>query len=219
MTEDVYRSTSLLGTITIVLLVAGIVVTGFSLLNLVSVLDLLNAAERQAAWSAANIESLEARIWLFDLIDLLLKIATAALFLCWLYRAVQNLHPLGITNCRYSPAWAVAWWFVPIMQLFTPPQIMGDLLRASDPSAESETWNRQRFPVLVLIWWSLLILGSFGGLAYFALVATGNEALAVLRMETQGTIVLQVIWIFGGLLAIQMVRRVVARQDSRFATL
>ena len=113
----------------------------------------------------------------------------------------------------------MAWWFVPIMQLFAPPRIMADLMRASDPSAQPETWNKQRFPSLVLVWWSLLILGSFGGMAYFAIVAAGKENLAALRLETLGTIGLQVMWIVGGLLAIQIVRRIVARQDSRFAAL
>ena len=49
-------------------------------------------------------------------------LAAAIAFLMWIFRASQNLPRLGAVGQRFSPRWAVGWWFVPIMLLFRPYQ-------------------------------------------------------------------------------------------------
>lgn len=39
----------------------------------------------------------------------------AILFLMWKHRASKNLAPLGVSNQRFSPRWAVAYYFIPIL--------------------------------------------------------------------------------------------------------
>ena len=41
-------------------------------------------------------------------------------FLMWLHRASSNLASLGYINQRFSPGWAVGWWFIPFMNILRP---------------------------------------------------------------------------------------------------
>src|SRR5690606_25955357 len=40
---------------------------------------------------------------------------TAIFFLLWTYRSYRHLSALSDRNLRFSPGWAVSWYFVPIM--------------------------------------------------------------------------------------------------------
>ena len=111
---------------TVGLLVATCVVSGFVLL---SMLDVLGMARQVVAgqyvsdadWNEAisNVDGLLA-------LSFALLIATATAFLLWVHRASKNLVSLGAHGQRFSPAWAVGWWFVPIMSFFRPYQVMAE---------------------------------------------------------------------------------------------
>lgn len=47
-------------------------------------------------------------------------VGCAILFLMWKHRASKNLAPLGVSNQRFSPRWAVAYYFISILNLFRP---------------------------------------------------------------------------------------------------
>jgi hypothetical protein len=62
-------------------------------------------------------------------------LATAIAFLMWIHRVSKNLYPLGAVGQRFSPGWAVGWWFVPVMFFFRPYQVMGEIWRGSSPDS------------------------------------------------------------------------------------
>jgi Domain of unknown function (DUF4328) len=82
-------------------------------------------------------------------------------FLMWLYRARGNLPALGVTDARWSPAWSIAFWFIPIVSLFRPYQVVKETWQASDP-ATSPGWRRDVPPAIFGWWWGLFLVNSIG---------------------------------------------------------
>src|SRR5262249_27369014 len=83
-------------------------------------------------------------------------------FLMWLYRARSNLPALGVADARWSPGWAIAWWFIPIMSLFRPYQLVKETWQASDPES-LPGWRREPPPAVFGWWWGLFLVYSFFG--------------------------------------------------------
>lgn len=145
---------------------------------------------------------------------------TAMAFLAWIYRAHQNLKALGALDLNYSPGWAVAGFFIPIVNVFRPFQIMTEIWKASGPEATRSggtAWRYAETPVFIGLWWgSWLLLGflnSFGLLMVFGDAFAEGEAdplLAAARFR----IACNVISAACALLAIVVILKVNARQES-----
>ena len=98
---------------------------------------------------------------LFDLIDggialvyVLIFIVTVIFFARWIYVANYNVRALGAQGLRMTPAGAVGYFFVPIVNLWLPYQAMKDLWRASqNPLA----WQTVKAGPILGIWWFLWI--------------------------------------------------------------
>lgn len=73
------------------------------------------------------------------------------MFLVWFYRARVNADGSGWPQ-RLAPGWAVWSWFIPVVNLWLPFQIMADIWRSSLP-AEARA-NRATLPG---IWWTSLL--------------------------------------------------------------
>ena len=144
-----FRSARLRGRLTVVLLGASVLVSVLGALLQLMLLEFLARVESGGQWSLAEADSLEVGAALQTTTKLALLIITAIIFLMWLFRSMHNLPALGITNCRYTPGWAVGWWFVPVMSLIAPPQVIGDLWRASTPGTSAADWKSARFPPLI----------------------------------------------------------------------
>jgi hypothetical protein len=67
------------------------------------------------------------------------------LFLVWFYRAGINAERHGYPQ-RRARGWAYAGWIVPIVNLWFPFQIMGDIWRAGLPA-----WQRRETALLITI--------------------------------------------------------------------
>jgi len=93
---------------------------------------------------------------------LIIYIVCVVVFLMWLYRARHNLPALGVANARWSPGWSIAWWFIPIMSLFRPYQVVKETWQASDP-ATMPGWRRDTPPAIFGWWWGLFLANSIGG--------------------------------------------------------
>jgi hypothetical protein len=77
--------------------------------------------------------------------------AAVVVFLVWFYRARVNADGRGWPQ-RRSPGWAIGAWFVPVINLWFPFQIMADIWRAGLP-AEARA-NRLILPG---IWWACFL--------------------------------------------------------------
>ncbi|MDQ3331938.1 MAG: DUF4328 domain-containing protein [Planctomycetota bacterium] len=82
----------------------------------------------------------------------------AILFLSALSRANANAHALGAEGLTYTPGWTVAWFFIPIANLFKPYLTVRETWRASDPAHLD--WRQNHLPKLLPIWWTLWLVSS-----------------------------------------------------------
>lgn len=94
-------------------------------------------------------------------------LATVIMYLVWLHRASRNLGALGVPNQRFSPGWAVGYWFIPFVNLVRPYQVVKEIWQGSEPPAEvdSTTIVPRRSSALIGWWWAMWLLsGAFGQL-------------------------------------------------------
>jgi RNAse (barnase) inhibitor barstar len=141
--------------------------------------------------------------------QLSLFIATATVWLLWLYWAYYNVTRGGKRLARFTPGWAVGWWFIPFMNLWRPYQIVTDLsLRSQDPELNPPEGSKDG---LVAAWWgSWLLAGITGRLA--SRFARGADDIESLISLTRWTMLADVLTAAAGLLAIAVVRRITRAQ-------
>jgi Domain of unknown function (DUF4328) len=72
-------------------------------------------------------------------VDLLVNVVCAVVFVVWTYRGYRNLAPLGASGLRFANGWAIGGWFVPVMFLWRPKQVVNDMWRASAPELPATT--------------------------------------------------------------------------------
>ena len=112
---------------------------------------------------------------LLQLAQLLLFLAAAIAFLCWLYRASANAHALGATDLIVKPGWSVGWFFVPLANLAMPYVAVRDLWKAS---ARPRDWQAERAPAAIALWWALWLLTGISGAAGFRLASDYDPDMA-----------------------------------------
>ena len=154
----------------------------------------------------------------FDTVSMLTSFAylgililTGSAFISWLFKAHRSdrMNPDALEHKSF---WAIIGWFVPIMNLFRPNQMVSDTRRGADALAVT--------PVFQPYWWAAFILGSIGDRIVAGLWPTGDEpGLRTfgegLRTAAWAEICFGVVNILGAVLAILVVRELTARlRDS-----
>jgi hypothetical protein len=94
---------------------------------------------------------------------LVVYIVSTVTFIQWFRRAYFNLH-LRVDNLLHPEGWAAGSWFVPIISLFRPYQIMEELYNESNDLLEKKGLNVNGLSTKYLFWWwALWILSSLVG--------------------------------------------------------
>jgi hypothetical protein len=147
-----------------------------------------------------------------------LAIASAiAAFCMWTHRVYRNLPALGARGLRYTPAWAVGWLFVPLVNLVVPFFVFSEIWRHSIPAPTDSAGQRgQRVSPLLVGWWIVNILP-------FVLLLIGCVALVVAMLNAPLVkwffLVTVLVPLTGGaaaILAIFVVRRIDKNQQAKF---
>jgi hypothetical protein len=158
--------------------------------------------------------------WLASLlaISILVGILEFILFLLWYYRNHRNLGALGASELRFTPGWAVVWWFIPILNLWKPYQVTVEVMKASDPAigrTDSETRKTMRRPPYVLAWW-LFNFMAVGVIILAYIIASPEAEVATRAPEMSWFVVVQVIiTVIGSWLTIKVVREIDMRQAKK----
>ena len=140
----------------------------------------------------------------------LVTVATAIASLLWIYRASRNLHSLGALGQRFSPGWAVGWWFIPIFFFFRPYQVMVEIWKGSTPRASGETtldWKSGAVSALLPWWWACWIAQWFIGLISGITEASGGSIEVALLGDA-----INICW---AVLSIALVWQTTKRQDEK----
>ena len=132
-----------------------------SVLLLVSQRSLLDRGQGNIALADWN--RVAARVDAAAVVELLLFAVAALLFLRWLHLCYRNLLALDTEDVRFTPGWAVGFWFVPILSLWRPKQILDELWRGTDVRAElpGGGWRSLASTGLVTGWWALYVVSGF----------------------------------------------------------
>jgi hypothetical protein len=94
---------------------------------------------------------------------LVVYIVSTVTFIQWFRRAYFNLH-LRVDNLLHPEGWAAGSWFVPIISLFRPYQIMKELYEESSELLEKKGMNDNGLSTSYLgWWWALWIVSSVVG--------------------------------------------------------
>lgn len=95
------------------------------------------------------------------IVSLAAFIISTVAFILWFRRAYNNLHQKN-NFLSYSEGWAAGAWFVPIVNLFRPYQIMREMyVETRRILAEHQVIHMHKLPVSQLgIWWALWICNS-----------------------------------------------------------
>lgn len=95
-----------------------------------------------------------------------LVVLAGALFAAWLFHLARLVDQLSPDALRYHPGWAIGGWFVPILNLFRPKQMVDDVWSGSSPDL-----IRDGPPVYVHLWWAAFLITS----AVDSLVAVSGD--------------------------------------------
>ncbi len=149
--------------------------------------------------------------------QLLMVLLTGIPFLVWFRRAYRNLAPLGAVSLRFMPGWATGAWFVPILGIIRPKQILDDIWRASDPAAQpslNKSWAGQPVPVLIHLWWVAWV--GTGALGFIrSRIEGGGPSLDGAEFSAITAVAAGLSAIVAALLAILVVTDITNRQHER----
>jgi len=145
----------------------------------------------------------------------LLIVPAAILWLIWQHRSHTNLRALGAANLKYSPGWAVGWWFVPFANVVMPYLTMRELWKASDPEAGSVDWMVRRATPILGLWWAARIIMQ---VLFQIGVFVGGSDLSSSGLRAEGWYFLlgDVVLIAWGVLAVLVVGEIGRRQAAKF---
>lgn len=99
-------------------------------------------------------------------------VITAVLILTWIYRANHNAHQFGIQFMVYTPAWSIAYYFIPIFNLWKPYFAMKEVWMISKRYRDL---NMTKLDFTLPIWWVLWLSSNMLGQSIFRLSASAEK--------------------------------------------
>jgi len=124
--------------------------------------DLLTTVENGGAYTNDQLTINDLRESVIGILHILIYITAAIVFLQWFRRAYYNLNLR--MNTKHDDSWALGAWFVPILCLFRPYQMMKEIdeglgVLIEKRSAKPEKNNT----TLIGIWWTLWVIANYIG--------------------------------------------------------
>lgn len=107
--------------------------------------------------SLATIESIASIIVVATAISMLT-------FFIWLFKSYKNAVFLSKTQAQFSPYWAVGWFFIPLLNLYKPYQVIQDLWKRTFSESFHQNFITQYGPKLIQVWWLINIANQIASL-------------------------------------------------------
>jgi hypothetical protein len=153
--------------------------------------------------------------------QLTLVVTIAVTFMLWLYRARVNARAFGCRRFRFSRSWVTIGFFVPIVNLFRPLQVVSEVWQASDPRAieTSVEWMSVPVPRLVPAWWGVLLASIFLEALGAALLASAGVTIERLAAARGIAALADLTWVAAAILAYLLISGIDRAQETKWATL
>lgn len=156
-----------------------------------------------------------------DVIQIVVFIPTAILFLVWINQAYKNLYTFIGAGLKFSPGWAVGGFFVPVLNLWRPYEVMREIWRASSADASGQrngSWRSGELPTILGIWWGIWIAALL--LYMVARITVGNVSTADDLVDSAWVIlVADLFLVAAAALTIATVQAFTARQVEAYRSL
>lgn len=164
--------------------------------------------------ATAAAEANDERQQIIGVFNISFFIITAILFLRWIHRANYNVRQLGAKNMKFTPGWAIGWYFIPIASLWKPYQAMKEIWKASK---KPDDWETQSGSPILPWWWFFYIMFSYLGVVSIRHVLRAKLAkeLNELIEATTFSIAYDISSILFAILTIVLVRRIYEMQTSQ----
>lgn len=127
--------------------------------------DLLTTVKNGGRVTPEIAKSNDLRELIIGLVYIVLYLVSAVIFIRWFRRACFNLN-LKVKTLTFTDGWAAGAWFVPILALYRPYQIMKELFEQTSKYLTKNGVDKNQensFLPTINIWWTLWILNSVLG--------------------------------------------------------
>jgi hypothetical protein len=153
--------------------------------------------------AAAWIYSLGARV--LNPALLLATGLTAVVFLWWLHLAVRTAKMLGL-DPGTTPAWAVAWWFIPLAHLYDPYLVVRRL--------RMSLGGAPKMGAAVTAWWTAWVLGGIAWVVQAYLFTTLDSDPLLITSALLAGFAAHVILTLGALLCMAVIGQIQTLTDE-----
>ncbi|MFC6884297.1 MULTISPECIES: DUF4328 domain-containing protein [Actinomadura] len=130
-------------------------------------------------------------------------VLAAVTVIVWLWRARTNAEVISGSPQHWGRPWIIFGWVVPILNLFVPRRIVGDVWEAVAPSKGT---------ALINAWWTLWLVYLVGD--QVAGRMDGESSLDAMRAQLQAFVLLAPVGIAAAVLAILVVWRITRHQEQ-----
>ncbi len=174
----------------------------------IGLLQRIESGEFVSEAEALDNDNRQAAIGMLYLVTLVVVVIS---FLIWIHRASKNLAPLGWEDQRFSPGWAVGWWFIPIMSLFRPYQVVKEIWNGSYPGISSDA------PTSPLLgwWWATWLLSGWIGNGAFKIYLPSDATVSDLITADWFYVVSDAITMVALVLIAILIWQVTSNQEKR----
>ena len=72
----------------------------------------------------------------------------------------KNVRSFGAQNFRFTPGWAVGYYFIPVADFYKPYRAMKELWKASRSPRD---WQNEKNSFILGLWWTFWVISSVAG--------------------------------------------------------
>lgn len=144
-----------------------------------------------------------------QLLSILVLLVTIVFFCIWIYAAMKNVHVLH-QDVKYTPGWAVGWYFIPLANVIMPYYVM------------KEMWNKlfsndeNKRSMLIVVWWASYVTSNF--IANRLLFSGSEEIVETFRKDAITIIFSEAALIIAGLCLIKIISSITKKQDADYSS-
>ncbi len=142
-------------------------------------LNLYERIYKLGGYSAEEVSSNGVRHMIVMLMYILTYVMAIVFFIMWFRRAYFNLHLISPSRMSYSEGWAAGAWFVPLLNIIRPYQIMKEIWYETFSHINED--DRKNKSVIIGFWWVLFIIISI----YARLVARSDSDMQLAEFLTK----------------------------------
>lgn len=131
-----------------------------------TLIDFLKDVSPEGAVDEARADAIDERQRLIGILQIVSRVLGAVVFLNWFHAAHKNLGSSRLERLTYTPASAVWGFFIPILSLFRPYQVMAEVSKGSSYLAGASgqgSWRQAPAGPLVGVWWGLYLAAQITG--------------------------------------------------------